>query len=340
MTSHDELLDHAVRIGAAAGVELSLADSAAAASAAWSTSPLVLIGADLASSLIDRGVPRRPGVVMLSLGDAAADLEIWRHAVSLGAEHVAVLPEAERWLIDRLAEAGDGPHSPGPVVTVLPGRGGAGASTLAVMLARTMAPSTLVDLDPLGGGLDARLEMEVAPGLRWPDLAVVRGRLSSTALRGSLPRLGDVAVLSASTPVALPIESVASVIDACSRSGVPTVLDGTRDVSAAARMTWSRSDLSLIVVPTDLGALCSSRALAETLVTAGCRVAAVIRRSRESSIDAMDVEKILGVPIAGEWRHDRSLARGESPLGVPTRSVRSIVSAIHDLIPHPRRYAS
>lgn len=337
LTTHSELLDSAVRIAAAAGHELCVVDSVAAATARWATAPAVLVGADLLPALADRGVTRRHGVVVLCRDDASADMTVWRDAVRIGAEHVAVLPEAERWLVDHLADAVDGPRVCGAVVTVLPGRGGAGASTLAVLLARAFGESLLIDLDPLGGGLDARLELETAPGLRWPDLASVRGRVSPGALRGALPYLGDTALLSASSPVAIPVESLSAVIDAGTRSGRCTVIDGTRDLSPASRLAWSRSDLVLIVVPADAASIMAARALAESVTSAGCRALAVLRTGRDAVVDRFDVERILDIPVAGEWGHDRGLARGESPLAVPGRSIQQVAAAVRDLLTVPER---
>src|SRR5215467_166985 len=61
---------------------------------------------------------------------------VWTEAQRLGADHVAVLPIAEAWLVEQLAHASPSITS-GRVVSVLGGRGGAGASVLAGALAMT-----------------------------------------------------------------------------------------------------------------------------------------------------------------------------------------------------------
>ena len=58
------------------------------------------------------------------------------------------------------------------------------------------ASTLLVDLDPLGGGLDLLLGAERLAGLRWPDLAGARGRLGGGMLRDALPRLDGLSLLS------------------------------------------------------------------------------------------------------------------------------------------------
>lgn len=122
-------------------------------------------------------MPRRPGVLLLGLD--LDDAGVWVRAVQLGAEHVLFLPDAETWLLDRIADAVEGVGPPARTVAVLGGRGGAGASTLACALAVTAARrglrTVLVDGDPLGGGLDILLGGETAAGLRWPDLMRLTG---------------------------------------------------------------------------------------------------------------------------------------------------------------------
>jgi hypothetical protein len=140
-------------------------------------------------------------------GPPDADWEVIRR---LGAEHVAVLPAAEPWLIDQLAAIGaTGPFSSvspttspvavgsigalraGRVIAVLGGRGGAGASVLAGGLAVTAARrglrTLLVDADPLGGGVDLVLGWESLDGLRWPALSQASGEVPAPALVEALP---------------------------------------------------------------------------------------------------------------------------------------------------------
>ena len=57
----------------------------------------------------------------------------------------------------------------------------------------------LVDVDPWGGGIDLVLGSEDEPGLRWPDLALQGGRLS-TAVREALPRTAGSACCRAAAP--------------------------------------------------------------------------------------------------------------------------------------------
>jgi secretion/DNA translocation related CpaE-like protein len=128
---------------------------------------------------------RRRDVVLIAREPSP---ECWQNAVALGAEHVVSLPEAERWLIDRLADTEEGPTRNGRIVGVMGAGAGAGASTFAVTLALGAAARSLrvllVDGDPLAGGLELLLGMEDMPGIRWDDLADSRGRLGACRVLG------------------------------------------------------------------------------------------------------------------------------------------------------------
>jgi septum formation inhibitor-activating ATPase MinD len=205
-TGDPVILDDLLRFAAAADAEAAVVSDVDRTRGAWRDAPLILVGADLAVELAHGDVPRRPGVALVTTTDRD-DADVYRTAVEIGAQDVAVLPAAEQWLVDALAAAADPGVGQAVTVCVLGGRGGAGASTLCAGLGvtgmRRGLRTLLVDADPLGGGLDLALGRELAPGARWPELANLRGRLSSAALRESLPGLdgavglGELTVLSA-----------------------------------------------------------------------------------------------------------------------------------------------
>ena len=192
VTSDPDLLDDLLRLCAAAGVEASVAADLTAARGSWAAAPVVVLGEELSGPALAAGLPRRSDLLIAGLG--LDDAEVWVRAAALGAEGVGFLPEAQSWLVDRIAAACAGPVGAARVVAVVGGRGGAGASTLACALAVTAAsvagdgaPTVLVDADPLGGGLDLVLGCEDLPGLRWPDLTSASGAVSGPALAAALP---------------------------------------------------------------------------------------------------------------------------------------------------------
>ncbi len=101
---------------------------------------------------------RRPGVPLVVVGRAPLDPPWWQVAAGLGADHAVVLPEAQDWLLERLSDVADGRGRRGPVLGVVGGTGGAGASVLAAGLGRALAEvlggCLLLDADPRSGGLD------------------------------------------------------------------------------------------------------------------------------------------------------------------------------------------
>lgn len=181
VTEDAALLDDLLRLCAAAGVEPEvhhgLPGRGGGGGGGCDSAPLVLVGDDAAPRV--RGAARRRGVLLV--GRDQDDPEVWRRAVEIGADHVLRLPDAEAWLVDRIADVAEGAGRQALTVGVIGGRGGAGASTLACALAVTAARggerAMLVDADPLGGGLDVLLGGESAEGLRWPDFAGSRGRV-------------------------------------------------------------------------------------------------------------------------------------------------------------------
>ncbi|MEY9857564.1 hypothetical protein ABH935_003172 [Catenulispora sp. GAS73] len=190
VTSDPALAEALLRIAAEAGVRIEIVPGPSAARHRWNAAPLVLVGVDQTGEVARAGLPRRPEVALI--GRDLDDASVWQRGSAVGAAHVLILPDCERWLAGLLAEADAPAEEPGAVVAVLSGRGGAGGSTLAAALAlagvRRGLRSTLVDLDPAGGGIDLLFGLETEPGPRWSELAQWRdGRLSGRSLRDALP---------------------------------------------------------------------------------------------------------------------------------------------------------
>ena len=190
VTADPALADALLRVAAEAGVRIEIVSGPSAARRRWSAAPLVLIGVDQTGEVARAGLPHRPDVALI--GRDLDDASVWQRGSAVGAAHVLILPDCERWLAGMLAEADSPREEPGAVVAVLSGRGGAGGSTLAAALAlagvRRGLRSTLVDLDPAGGGIDLLFGLETEPGPRWSELAQWRdGRLSGRSLRDALP---------------------------------------------------------------------------------------------------------------------------------------------------------
>ncbi|HVE62938.1 MAG TPA: septum site-determining protein Ssd [Mycobacteriales bacterium] len=345
VTADEARLDDLLRLCAAAGVEPQVARDVAAARRAWSGATVVLLCDDLAASLALPGLPRRPGVVLV--GADLDDASVWRRAVELGAEHVVFLPDADSWLVDRLAGAGEADRL-GVVVGVMGGRGGAGATTLSVALAvasqRLGHRTTLCDVDPLGGGVDLVLGSESAPGARWPDLTGdvrVPGGVLSLA-----PSIDDVAMVSwdRGDVLDLPPGVCASVLSSARRSSDVVVVDLPRSAPWCAVEGLTALDTLLLVVPLEVRAVASTARVASAVAPYVDDLRLVVRRRSVPGLDPTFVGATLGLPVAGVFKPERSvvsdLDRGLPPAGGRGHLARLATRLVRDFVGSPARGAA
>lgn len=309
----------------------------------WSGAAAVLLDAAAARACVDRTLPRRAGVVLISA--SPPDAAHWEAAVAVGAQHVLVLPDREADLMVVLADAADGAHDGGqrgPVVAVMSGRGGAGASVFSVALARAAGEALLVDADPWGGGLDLVLGSETAPGLRWPDLSLAGGRLTYAALRAALPRIHGVSILAGSRVLAgeqpageIDPQALGAVIDAGSRAAVTVVSDVARRPSAATDTAVAAADLVVLVTPADVRSCAAAAATAQWARSCNPNTGVLVRGPSPGGLRPIDVARIVGVPLLATMRPQPGLdqqlerggvrLRGNSPLAVAARTVLSVL---------------
>ncbi|MEH0822576.1 MULTISPECIES: septum site-determining protein Ssd [unclassified Micromonospora] len=325
VTSDGDLLDELLRLAAAGGTEVELAADPAAARARWLPAPLVLVGRDQAQACLRARLPRRPRTVLVG---RTGELDPgWEIAELLGAEHVATLPAAEPWLVDRFTECGaDRPFGePARTVAVLGGRGGAGASVfagaLAVTAARARLRTLLVDADPLGGGLDLVLGWEELDGLRWPALTDADGRVDAPALVRALPSRGDLVVLSwdRGDLLSLPAQAMAATLDAARRGRDFVVVDVPRQLDDASVVALQASDQAYLVVPAELRATAAAARVVAAAAPHCAALGVIVRGPAPGRLKAAEVARALGLPLAGTLRPEpalcRGLERGEAPAG-------------------------
>ncbi len=317
VSSDADLLDDLLRLAAAADVEARVESDPARARSAWRDATLVVAGADSAAELAGCSPPRRPDVILVSAEPAG---DVYRQAVDIGAQDVAVLPADQTRLVERMAAAAE-PNARAKTVGVIGGRGGAGASVLSAVLARSAAArgirTLLVDGDPLGGGIDLVLGAEGAPGARWSDYYDRRGRLSSTALHDSLPAHNGLAVLSWHRGAVEPIsaETMRSVLDAAVRGYDLVITDLPRHLNPATTEALSTADTTLLVVPAEVRATVAADRVADTTRRHTRDLRLVVRGP--GSLKATVIAESLRLPLAGTITTDRRLAttieRGDPP---------------------------
>ncbi|HEX6968849.1 MAG TPA: septum site-determining protein Ssd [Micromonosporaceae bacterium] len=322
LTSDDELLDDLLRLAAAGGTEVDVAPDPSAARPRWAAAPVVMIGTDQAAACLRARLPRRPGVALVGRSGEVGDS--WELAELIGAEHVAVLPAAEPWLVDRFTGAAPNTHDAvGRVVAVIGGRGGAGASVLAgglaVTAARTGLRTLLVDADPLGGGLDLVLGWEQLEGMRWPALTQTHGRVDPPALVRALPSRGDLVVLSwdRGELLDLPVEAMAAAMDAGRRGRDLVVVDLPRQLGPAAVVALQGADQAFLVVPAELRATAAAIRVAAAVAQHCPDLSVIVRGPAPGRLRAGEIAQALGLPLAGTLRPEpelcRALERGEAP---------------------------
>lgn len=315
VTRDQALADHVRALADAAAAPLVVR---AAAPPGARAAPLALIGLDVAADL----PPGRHGGVLIARVDGADPPDgLWRRAVEMGAERVALLPEAEPWLIEALMDAAT-PSARAPVIGVLPGSGGAGASTLAVALAAVAARRgsrvVLVDADPLGGGLDLALGLDAIPGLRWPQVPNGPGRWPAGLVRTALPEVDGVSVLTCARDEPVPLRPVAvgRAVDAAARECDLVVVDLARHIGEVEADLLPRFECVLLVIAAEVRAVAAAAATAAAVTVLAGDVRLVVRTRSPGGPAPEDVADVLSLPLAGRVGADPNLAaameRGET----------------------------
>jgi secretion/DNA translocation related CpaE-like protein len=164
----------------------------------------------------------------------------------------------------------------------------------------------LLDLDPLGPGLDRVFGLERSDGVRWEGLGQTTGRISAQSLRDGLPRAGPVGVLTwGSTPDGWPATfTVREALSAARRGHDVVVLDLPRTGGELWGETVSRCDRVLVVVrPTLAGVASAARLLARLPDRSRARIVL-----RGSGLAAADVASALGVAVVAEAGDQRRVS--------------------------------
>ncbi|MBV9013579.1 MAG: septum formation initiator [Pseudonocardiales bacterium] len=334
-----ELADEVTRLAAAAGCDPHRVTDLETVREQWSCAPLLLLDVDAAAASANAGLPRRDGIVIVS---ADGDAKAWQCAVAVGAQHVAVLPDAENWLVGALADAVESPAEPGRVLAVLGGRGGAGASVFAIAVAVAAAGSgrhaMLVDCDALGGGLDLALGAENTDGLRWSGLALGDGRVPAAALHAALPTpqvggRGGLTVLSCDRNGPGPAGvAVRTVCDAGRRAGETVVCDVPRHPCEPGTAALEIADLVVLVVPAEVRACAAAATVAARVLRYGVALQVVVRGPAPGGITPSDVSRALDLPVLAAMRPQPGLAGALDRGAVPGRGRGPLATAAHQVL--------
>lgn len=297
----------------------------------WRTASTVIVADDLAELVAGRALPHREGVYVV--GPEPEKLSMWSAPLSA---RVIPLPEGAAWLGAVLGEGSS--RSRAPVVAVIGGSGGVGASTLAAALAQLSAargPSgaALVDADSLGGGIDLLLGAERVQGWRWPRLNSAEGHLGD--LRPYLPVVDGVSVVSMARGAELDLarEPLAAIVASLCTWHSAVVLDPGRSKAPAAREAVRLASRQLLLVSASVRGVAAARQ-----AVAGHdleRAELVVRRGR-GALPSDLVAEAVGLPVLAEIPEERGLAgaaeRGEPPARGARRGYRKAVDRLLDLV--------
>ena len=304
-TADAALAEELTRLSAAAGAALEVASTVPEVLGAWSRAPVVLVGADLVSAMIELAPPRRPGVQVVAWSPAPTGS--FRDALVVGAERVVELPAGAELIAELLTDLEEAGRGEGALLGVVGGSGGAGATTLACgfgQVAAVRGPTLVVDLDPLGPGCDRVLALDDEPGVRWDSLGAVSGRLSGRSLREAVPRRDGLGVLGWSTvPSALDASAVREALSAARRGHDTVVVDLPRRGDLVAETVARCSLVVVVVVPTVTGVAAASRWVASQSDLGRVRLLV-----RGRGADPRRVAALVGAPVLATMSDQRGLA--------------------------------
>lgn len=334
VTGFDFLQGEVERIVAAAGGLLRVVADSSEAAPYWDSAAAVLVGSDI------RELPPRRRAPAVLVGLSGEGDSLWHLGAAMGAQRVAVLPDAAAWLAEYLSRSRS-PEAGGLVLGVTGGCGGAGATTAGIWIAQAAAGLgarvLLVDADPWGGGLELALAAEESPGLRWPDLADASGSIDPGQLAEALPVAGGFSFLSwpgsRERPPAVDAAAVGGVLDAARRGYELVIVDIGRNVEPLRTFAWD-CDRLLVVVPAQLKAAVASARLLQELPPVDS--ALVIRGKAGAALDGTLIAESVGLPLHGVMPEVRGTA-GAAELGRllehgRRRSVRRFAASVLDLL--------
>lgn len=280
----------------------------------------------------------RPAVVLAR----SVEVDTYRRALGAGARAVLALPAVPSALGDALVEATAAAGHPatapaGRVVAVVAAKGGAGATSIALALAR-LGDGLLVDLSGSWASLAALLGCRAERSLA--DLVHVGDGLAAAVGTVAVAHPGGLRLVPGPAgpeiAAALPSGFAAGLVREL-RTAAPAVVDAGTAAFTASREAAVAADRTLVVVTPDAYAAAAGRELVTALARAGATTdafAVVVNRwSRRSELSLRSIARTVGAPVAAAVGSDGAamgaLANGRVRL--ERWPARSHAAALRDL---------
>ncbi len=175
---------------------------------------------------------------------------------------------------------------------------------------------------PSGAAVELVVGCESEPGLRWPDVATTKGRVSAGALRSALPSAQGLAVLSwrQTDAVGLDRAALAAALSAARRGCDLVVVDVPRQLDPVATEAALAADTVLLVATTDVLSTAGGGRLVRSLGAVCGDIRLVVRRLPRTALLPEQIATSLGVPLAATFPTGRGVSRAiDEGLGPPSR---------------------
>lgn len=202
-------------------------------------------------------------------------------------------------------------HEGPRVITVCNASGGAGASSLAWVVALAQqGDAVLVDGDARSPGLDLFIRAESEPASRWPDVAGLDEPVALEHIRRSLVNVTESCVLLSHgrSPASPQWSALAHVLDAVSPHGT-VVIDLSADTGSDFAAGAIRASTHFIVVmPATVAACAGARTLLHRVPRASGPTTIAIRGNR-AELTSGTVHEVLGADNLVRLPEDSGLGR-------------------------------
>ncbi len=217
---------------------------------------------------------------------------------------------------NRAAGRGRGAR-PVPLLAIIGGCGGAGASTLAVSLAvtalRTGRRTILFDADPLGGGLESLVALGTIVGppgeaLReqWPhEPELPRRPLPRPRAKGRVEPDLALVTWEGRDGERIPVASMRNALRVLRSTTNLVVVDLPRVIDDATQLVLAEATQTLVIAPVSERAAVATSRLMPKLTMVGPRPQLVARMPSRDDLTAREFAELLEAPLAGVIRPGR-----------------------------------